>query len=406
MLVGVLGGGLQGCCTALALAERKVKVTLFDKNDTLLSRAATANEGKIHLGYMYAGDPTLSTAKTMMAGALSFAPFLERYLGRPAGSFLVSVPATYIVHRDSQQNAEDCCAYLRTVHALVNEAANGRTGAYFGIDLGTPLKALSAAETEAEFNPALALAAVTTPEIAINPVALAQTMRDCVKAHPFIEVRCNHTVIGAKQVCGTIIVLTEGLAGPSRHHFDHVVNALWDGRLALNESLGYRANRPWLHRLKYGASFRLPEGVKPPPSATIVLGPFGEVVTYGDGIVYLTWYPACLQAISTDVRPPDWETYPPDPLRSRIFTETFRALSEIVPSLSGLNAEKLPEAMVKGGAIVAWGKTDIYDPASELHRRFEIGVTTDGSFHSVDPGKLTMAPYFAEVCAERICPAG
>src|SRR6476660_2025313 len=72
MRVGVLGGGLQGCCTALALAERAAKVTLFDKNDALLSRAAVANEGKIHLGYMYAGDPTLSTAKTMMTGALSF----------------------------------------------------------------------------------------------------------------------------------------------------------------------------------------------------------------------------------------------------------------------------------------------------------------------------------------------
>ena len=50
MHVGVLGGGLQGCCVALTLAERGVKVTLFDKNDTLLSRAAVANEGKIHLG--------------------------------------------------------------------------------------------------------------------------------------------------------------------------------------------------------------------------------------------------------------------------------------------------------------------------------------------------------------------
>jgi glycine/D-amino acid oxidase-like deaminating enzyme len=404
MHVGVLGGGLQGCCIALALAERAVKVILFDKNDTLLSRAAVANEGKIHLGYMYAGDPTLSTAKTMMAGALSFAPFLERYLGRPAESFSVSLPATYIVHRDSQQSAEDFCAYLKTVHALINEAADGRTGAYFGIDLGAPLKALSAAETEAEFNPAIALAAVTTPEIAINPVALAQTIGDCVAAHPFIEVRCNHTVIGAKQVCGTITVLTEDSAGTSRHHFDNVVNALWDGRLALDESFGYRPNRPWLHRLKYGASFRLPEGVKPPPTTTIVLGPFGEVVTYGDGFIYLTWYPVCLQAISTDVRPPDWDTYPPEPLRSRIFMETFRALSEIVPSLCGLDAEKLPEAMVKGGAIVAWGKTDIYDPTSELHRRFEIGVTSDGGFHSVDPGKLTMAPYFAEVCADRIKP--
>jgi hypothetical protein len=192
--------------------------------------------------------------------------------------------------------------------------------------------------------------------------------------------------------------------GLPRHRFDHVVNALWDGRLALDESLGHRPGRPWLHRLKYGASFRLPQGVKPPPSATIVLGPFGEVVTYGDGTIYLTWYPACLQAISTDVSPPDWDTYAPEPLRSRILAETFRALSEIVPLLCALDPEKLPDALVKGGAIVAWGKTDIYDPASELHRRFEIGVTTDGSFHSVDPGKLTMAPYFAQVCADRIKP--
>jgi len=94
MDVGVLGGGLQGCCVALALAERGAKVTLFDKNNDLLSRAAVANEGKIHLGYMYAGDPTLSTAKMMMAGALAFASFLERYLGRRAQSFSVSNPAT------------------------------------------------------------------------------------------------------------------------------------------------------------------------------------------------------------------------------------------------------------------------------------------------------------------------
>ena len=203
-----------------------------------------------------------------------------------------------------------------------------------------------------------------------------------------------------------ICVLSDGRDGHSRDSFDHVVNALWDGRFKLNEALGFRANRPWLHRLKYGVSFRLPPGVRPPPSATFVLGPFGEVVTYGDGIIYLTWYPECLLAISTAVTPPEWDTYPADPLRSRIITGTFRALSEIVVSLRNLDSERLPEAIVKGGAIVAWGKTDIYDPASELHRRFEIGVTSEGRFHSVDPGKLTMAPHFAEICAERIRPSG
>jgi hypothetical protein len=77
-------------------------------------------------------------------------------------------------------------------------------------------------------------------------------------------------------------------------------------------------------------------------------------------------------------------------------------MAQFVHSLRGLKTEELEDITVKGGVIVAWGQTDIYDPASELHRRFEIGVTSTGRYHSVDPGKLTMAPYFADVCATRI----
>jgi glycine/D-amino acid oxidase-like deaminating enzyme len=350
-LVGVLGGGLQGCCTAIALAARRVRVVLFDKNDALLSRAAIANEGKIHLGYMYAGDPSLSTAKTMMAGALAFAPFLERYLARPAHSFSVSVPATYIVHRESQNSAEDVCAYLRTVHQLINEAADGRKQAYFGKNLGAPLRLWSAAEKATEFDPETTLAAVSTPEVAINPIALAQIVREYIAAHPLIEVRCRRTILGAEMERDRVCVLSDGQDGHSRDSFDHVVNALWDGRLKLNEALGFRANRPWLHRLKYGVSFRLPPGVRPPPSATFVLGPFGEVVTYGDGVIYLTWYPECSRAISTDVAPPDWDTYPSEPLRSRIIAGTLRALSVIVPSLCDLDAETFPRPASKVGPL-------------------------------------------------------
>jgi glycine/D-amino acid oxidase-like deaminating enzyme len=405
MRVGVLGGGLQGCCVALELASRGIEVAIVDKNDALLSKAAVANEGKIHLGYMYAGDPTLATAKMMMTGALAFAPFLERHLGQPAKSFLVSVPATYIVHRDSQYSAEDVCAYLDTVHRLINEAADGRKTAYFGKDLGEALRSWSQAEIEGEFDPSIAVAAVASPEIAINPVALANSVRERIAQDPLIEVQYGRTVVGAEFDSDGPCVRTTAKDGSSRERFDHIVNALWDGRFALNETLGFRANRPWMHRLKYGVSFRLPPGARTPPSATFVLGPFGEVVTYGDGTIYLTWYPECLRAISTEVAPPDWTTYPAEPLRSSILKGTLRALSEIVHSLRDLDAHNLPEATVKGGAIVAWGKTDIYDPASELHRRFEIGVTTEGRFHSIDPGKLTMAPYFAEICAERISPA-
>ena len=112
----------------------------------------------------------------------------------------MSVPATYVVHRDSQQSSEDVCAYLSTVHALINEAAEGRSQAYFGKDLGAPLRPWSAAEKEAEFDPAIALAAFSTPEIAINPLsACHETLRECIAAHPLIEVRCNRTVVGAEK---------------------------------------------------------------------------------------------------------------------------------------------------------------------------------------------------------------
>jgi len=139
-----------------------------------------------------------------------------------------------------------------------------------------------------------------------------------------------------------------------------------------------------------------------PPSTTFVSGPFGEVVSYADGLTYLTWYPVCLQGISKDVTPPDWSTYPPEPLRSQLVEATLEAMAQFVPSLRSLDPRELKDVTVKGGVIVAWGKTDIYDPASELHRRFEIGVTSTGRFHSIDPGKLTMAPYFADICAGRI----
>ena len=399
MRVGILGGGLQGCCVALSLAERGVDVTLFDRNDQLLSRAAVANEGKIHLGYMYANDPSHSTARTMMLGALAFAPFFARHFG--LHSMIVSRPAAYVVHRDSQRTPEQVSQYLSTVHSLIREASEGKSDAYFGRDLSDEPRMWSVAQREAQFDPAVALAAFDTPEIAIDPVALAGAVREQIHAEPRIEVRLKHEVLSVEDRDGLDVRL-DTPDGAVHEPFDHVVNALWDGRFAINEKRGLRPNRPWLHRLKYGVSFRLPSGASLPPSATFVSGPFGEVVSYTDGLTYLTWYPVCLQGISNDVTPPEWPTYPPEPLRSHLLEGTLEAMAQFVPSLRTINPGELKDVSVKGGVIVAWGQTDIYDPASELHRRFEIGVTSTGRFHSVDPGKLTMAPYFADICASRI----
>jgi glycine/D-amino acid oxidase-like deaminating enzyme len=401
MRVGVLGGGMQGCCCALALAERGVEVAIFDQNDALLTRAAVANEGKIHLGYMYANDPTHATARMMMQGALRFAPFMSRHLQVAVETMSVSQPASYVVHRASQRSVEEVSAYLAAAHAMIAEAEAATPGAYFGRDLSEAPRPWPRAKRESVFDGEVALAAFDSPEIAVNPVALAEAVRRRVHADPRIEVHLGHRVVAVEDESAPIVV-TRTRDETSRYRFDHVVNALWDGRFAVNETLGLRPGRPWLHRLKYGVSFTLPAGAPPPPSATFVSGPLGEVVTYRDGLVYLTWYPVCLRGISSGVAPPDWPTYPDEPLRSEIARGTLAAMAEFVLPLRALDLAELRDVTVKGGVIVAWGETDIYDPRSELHRRYEIGVTSERKFHSIDPGKLTMAPYFAEICADRM----
>jgi hypothetical protein len=385
----------------LALAERGVDVALFDQNEILLSRTAIANEGKIHLGYMYANDPSLATARMMMRGALAFPPFFSRHLGLPASSLTVSRPASYVVHRDSQRTPEQVLHYLTAVHALISEESERNGSDYFGRDLRGELRRWSAVEREAEFDPQVALAVVDSPEVAIDPVALAQMVRQRITDDPRIEVRLHHKV-EAVEGGNDLEVLTKVGAECLRERFDHVVNTLWEGRFAVNEKRGLRPGRPWLHRLKYGVSFRLAAHEKAPPSATFVSGPFGEVVSHANGLTYVTWYPTCLQGISSEISPPHWPTYPPEPLRSTILNGTMSAMAEFVHSLGALDPADMDEITVKGGVIVAWGDTDIYDPASELHRRFEIGVTSTGRFHSIDPGKLTMAPHFADICTGRI----
>ena len=71
-------------------------------------------------------------------------------------------------------------------------------------------------------------------------------------------------------------------------------------------------------------------------------------------------------------------------------------------AIGPLHASRIGETVLRGGTIFAWGKTDIHDRESELHRRYEIGIASDGTFHSIDTGKLTLAPYFAKACADRI----
>src|SRR5436190_16284994 len=76
--VAVLGGGLQGSAVALELASNGIRVDLYERETECMSQASAQNECEIHLGYVFANDPSLATARILSKGTFGFAPLMPR----------------------------------------------------------------------------------------------------------------------------------------------------------------------------------------------------------------------------------------------------------------------------------------------------------------------------------------
>jgi hypothetical protein len=105
---------------------------------------------------------------------------------------------------------------------------------------------------------------------------------------------------------------------------------------------------------------------------------------------------------STDVHPPEsWNAACRGKLSgkrsARLAAKVLRAADSWYPGLK----ESIPFA-VDAGVIFAWGETDITDRESELHNRSKAGIFSDDGYHTIDTGKLTMAPLLAHEAANRV----
>jgi glycine/D-amino acid oxidase-like deaminating enzyme len=402
MRVAVLGAGIQGACTALELALNSVEVDLYEKSDRPLDRASSHNEGKIHLGYVYANDRTLRTTQTMAKGAVVFQRLMRRWLGRAVDAIPVSAPFYYVVHRDSLLSETEIEAHLRAARAiLVEETGHGPVD-YFGHDYREAPVRLSRRQCQTIFNERWATAAYRTPEIGIDSEALAALIRVRLVQEPKIRCQFETSVSAVSSTNGRATVEFEIGGKKRRASYDHVVNTLWDGRLAIDQTLGIKPPRPWLYRIKHYLRLRCFDEQYLLPTTTIVLGPYGDIVTYNNREVFLSWYPAGMKGLSCDLKPPPWPLTL-EPVASRqVRDEILQGLATIVPAVAQLPAEAIESSRTKAGIIFAWGSTDIPDIASGLHERYAVGPQSYGRYHSIDTGKLTMAPYFAKLLADRI----
>jgi glycine/D-amino acid oxidase-like deaminating enzyme len=393
----ILGAGVQGACAALALADRGYAVTLVDEAPDCLLRASLVNEGKIHLGHVYANDPTFETPRLMLRAALSFAPIVDRLVGSNLQwSELTSVPFVYLIASDSQLSVEELIDHYDRLDREYQMLRREYPAGYLG---GLPGTLWRLTSIPPAVDPRQVAAAVATPETSIDTTAFRAFLGRAMRNTPNIDLLFQHRVEGVARTPSGFQVegRSAGDAAWTRSA-DIVVNCLWSGRLRIDEQMGQLPQRRWVHRLKYRVLADLPDDLASTlPSLTIALGKYGDIVTRaGRRSAYLSWYPVCLRGWATSVDIPDAWRGPTDSrvdpdVAAEVARDTLDAFDTIVP---GIRRATITD--VRAGVIFSWGKTDIDDPASELHKRDEIGVQGDNGYYSINTGKLTCAPLFSE----------
>lgn len=402
--VAVLGGGLQGTCTALELARRGFQVTLLERDRCLMNRASLRNEGKIHLGLVYANDRTMATAKLMLQGALHFHHLLAQWIGPVAAARLsYSTPFCYLVAKDSLLQPAELADYYSAVEdeyrSILAEFPHLN---YLGNCPDRLYRPLTETELAAHFQPSQLQGGFQTAELAIDTEQLATVIRQAIARSPNIQLLASRQVKSVERRQDAFSIEGIGPEGTWQLEAAQVVNATWESRQAIDRSIGLEPAAGWLHRLKYRIIARLPETLRGKPSATMVIGRYGDVVIRPNQTAYLSWYPALLQGWSHELQPPaSWDA----PCQGQVEPERALGLaSEVLTALDrwfpGIGAAT--PSLVDAGAIFAHGRTDVDDAASNLHDRTKIGVTSVEGYHSVSTGKLTTAPLFAVAAADRV----
>ncbi len=397
--VAILGGGILGCCLALFLARRGLSPVIFEEMEDVLCGASRWNEGKIHLGYLYSADASLNTSRQVLVGGLAFTPLVESLVEAPLTGLMTTSDDMFLCHATSVVPPTLMAERFGKISALVNTHPDAaRHEARFGALAARPL---STAELGSLTHSPSIVAGFAVPERSVQTRAVADLLRAAVMAEGRIRLRRGIRVRGVQVVSGITagdrwrVITSEGLEGP----FDCVVNALWQGRLPVDQSAGLQLPSDWSHRYRLAVFVRTRREIWL-PSALIAVGPYGDVKNYNGRDFYLSWYPAGLQC-ETKAVDPHWTSPPGTDLYNEVATSTFDALSRYLPGVEALR-ENAESVTVGGGWVYASASGSLANPAATIHSRADFGISRRGSYLSVDTGKYSTAPWLAEMVAGQI----
>jgi glycine/D-amino acid oxidase-like deaminating enzyme len=396
--VAVLGAGITGCSLAIFLARQGARVSLFEAAPRPLSAASRWNEGKIHLGHLYSGDPGGRTARHVLPGGLAFRPLVEALIDGSLAPAITADDDVYLCHRQSVVAPDAMQAYFEQVTALA--ASHPQASRYLADLRGAAARRLGAKELAAIADVPEVVAGFVVPERSVRTHWVADRLEQALRAQSGVEMLAPVRVHGATP-CGDSIEGAWGVDTSAGRFapFDWVVNALWEGRLAVDRIAGVPPPAVWSHRYRQSLFVRTREPVQA-PCVVVATGPFGDVKNYDGRHFYLSWYPEGLRIESSALVPPQPDaSSAPDPqaLAARILDR----LQSLLPWVADIRG-RIEEASIGGGWVFAAGHGQLSDPGSSLHRRSAYGVLRRGRYLSVDTGKYSTAPWTARELAQAL----
>ena len=383
MKIAIIGAGIQGSCLALSLANQGIKSTLIDKSIPMQA-ASLRNEGKIHLGFVYALDNNGSTRELMLKGALHFAPLIEKWCGKINWQEFVSGEFNYAVMPDSLASIHQIEKSYSELQSMLNSYRDldlhymGKHLSYFwkkNIDLTS--SPIINGQKISDF--------YKTEEVSVDPRLFSKFICERLLINNLITIKNNTFVKSIKQKSNFELSIIDNNR-QSLIEADIVVNCAWEDREKLDNYIGI-TNDNTNYRVKHQILVKPKLDFQHLEPVTMVLGPYGDLVPWKDGLVYISWYP-------------EGRTYfgstPPQELENKalaleVAIKSLKVMEEMFPILKGSSIiSSLP------GVILAKGKADVDKKESALHTRNLIGVSDYKGWISIDTGKFTTAPFFAE----------
>ena len=188
--VAVLGAGLAGCCAALKLAEQNIKVTLFDRLALPINAASLHNEGKLHLGYVYALDKDAKTHLKMIEGSLQFLGIIESLTGIDKSNFTLSSPFKYAIPRTTMLSIDKVLSHFMNVDKDISIFLSIKNDFVSNVPNGSS-KVIQEPQTKDWFDQSMIQGVIKTPEIAVNPIEVANIVGASVLSNDNIEFKGN-----------------------------------------------------------------------------------------------------------------------------------------------------------------------------------------------------------------------